>query len=891
MAKKPVETPLMKQYFEMKAKYPDAVLLFRVGDFYELFAEDAIKASKILGITLTKRANGAASYVELAGFPHHAVETYMPKLILAGQRVAICEQLEDPKKTKKIVKRGVTELITPGVALSDNVLKHSENNFLAAIHLPKNNQLGIAFLDISTGEFILAEGDSLYINKLLSSFKPKEVIYDKSKAKRCTDMLGDRFYSYPLSDWIFTDQAANERLLNHFGTKSLKGFGVEKLQNGVVAAGAILEYLKITKHTHIAHINTIKRLEENKYVWLDDFTIKNLELFHSFNPDGKALIDVLDQTATPMGARCLKRWLAMPLISEISIKKRHALVAFFIQNKTHEQELSAHINQIGDLERLASKIASTRINPRELLQLKNALDNIEPIKKMGHEAKNESFNELADQLNTCEVVRAKIAHTIHHEAPTALNKGKVIADGVSEELDQLREIAYSGKDYLTQMCQKLTEETGISSLKVGFNNVFGYYFEVRNVHKDKVPAEWVRKQTLTSAERYINQELKDYETKILGAEEQIASIEFELYSQVLHSLAEYIPTIQLNSNLVAQLDCLLSFALVAQENRYTQPEINDGFGLEIEAGRHPVIEQQLPVGESYISNDTALHPEKEQIIIITGPNMAGKSALLRQTALICIMAQIGSFAPVDKAKLGIVDRVFTRVGASDNISLGESTFMVEMNEAANILNNLTPRSLVLLDELGRGTSTYDGISIAWALTEYIHEHPAARAKTMFATHYHELNELEKRFARIKNYNVSVKEIGEGAQQEKKILFLRKLIPGGSNHSFGIHVAKIAGMPKSVINRAHEVLSDLERSKESESGNSQASPKNFEKKQQPKKEGQKEGYQVSLFEFNDPLLIDIKAQIEDLDLDNTTPVEALNKLSNIKSLLTGKKPRP
>lgn len=881
MAKKLAETPLMKQYIAMKEKYPDAMLLFRVGDFYELFNEDAVKASNILGITLTKRANGSASYVDLAGFPHHAVETYMPKLVLAGERVAICEQLEDPKKTKKIVKRGVTELITPGVALSDNVLKHTENNFLASVFIDKSI-FGVAFLDISTGEFLISEGSSQYINKLISNFKPKEIIYDKTKEKTYRLEFGDKHYSYPLNDWIFTEQASNERLLSHFGTKSLKGFGVEKLKSGIIAAGAVLEYLNITQHSQISHINSIKRIEENKYVWLDDFTIRNLELFGSFNQDGKSLIDILDRTASPMGARCLKRWLAMPLVSTIAIQKRHSVVEYLINNTEIKDNFYSYINQIGDLERLASKIASARINPREMLQLKNALDLIEPIKKLGTESNNESLQEIAEQLNFCEIARDKIGKTINADAPNALNKGKVIADGISEELDELRNIAFSGKDYLNQLCARETESSGISSLKIGFNNVFGYYFEVRNIHKDKVPETWIRKQTLTSAERYINEELKEYETKILGAEEKIASIEFQIYNKIIQSLLEYISTFQLNANLIAQLDCLISFTINAEENDYCKPKMDDSFVLDIKDGRHPVIEKQLPIGERYIANDVFLDPDKQQIIIITGPNMAGKSALLRQTALICLMAQIGSYVPASKAHLGIVDKVFTRVGASDNISLGESTFMVEMNEAANILNNITPRSLVLLDELGRGTSTYDGISIAWSLTEFIHEHSSARAKTMFATHYHELNELEKNMKRIKNYNVSVKEIGEEKGEEKKIIFLRKLVRGSSNHSFGIHVAKIAGMPKSVIKRANEILSELEQNNR-DGGASKDISRNLEKISE-----KREGFQVSLFEFNDPLLMDIKKQIEGLDVNNTTPVEALNKLAKIKSLLTGKK---
>lgn len=865
-SKKYVETPLMKQYYAIKDKHPDAVLLFRVGDFYETFGEDAVKAAEILGITLTKRANGAASFVELAGFPYHALDTYLPKLVRAGQRVAICEQLEDPKMTKKIVKRGITELVTPGVSINDNILEHRENNFLASVHFDKK-MAGVAFLDISTGEFLTAEGSFEYIDKLLNSFNPKEVLFQRGKGNDFIALFGGKFYTYTMDDWVYTEDAAMDRLLRHFETKSLKGFGVQDLNYGILASGAILHYLDLTQHHQIQHITSLSRIEEDKYVWLDRFTIRNLELFGAINEGAKTLTQVLDKTISPMGSRMLKRWIALPLKEISAINDRLSVVEYFSQREIEKEELGEHIRQIGDLERIISKVAVGRINPREVVQLRNALHAIQPIKQYTDSVDQEVINRMAEQLNPCLSIRERIEKEITNDPPVQINRGNVIQPGVSEELDDLRKIAYSGKDYLAQMQERESKRTGIPSLKIAFNNVFGYYIEVRNTHKDKVPADWIRKQTLVSAERYITEELKEYESKILGAEEKILALEARLFNELVVALSEYIQAIQLNAVVIAKLDCLLSFAISAVECNYHKPEMNDSNKIEIKEGRHPVIEQQLPIGESYISNDVILDQEDQQVIIITGPNMAGKSALLRQTALIVLMAQIGSFVPANAARIGYVDKIFTRVGASDNISLGESTFMVEMNEAASILNNLSDRSLILLDELGRGTSTYDGISIAWSIVEYIHEHPKAKAKTLFATHYHELNEMEKSFGRVKNYNVTVKEVGN------KVIFLRKLVRGGSNHSFGIHVAKMAGMPPSVVNRANEILGQLE---ETNRKDSLAKPLDGMGEH-------REGFQMSFFQLDDPVLKQIRDEIKNLDIDNLTPIEALNKLHGIKKL--------
>ena len=865
-SKKYVETPLMKQYYAIKDQHPDAVLLFRVGDFYETFGEDAIKAAEILGITLTKRANGAASFVELAGFPHHALDTYLPKLVRAGQRVAICEQLEDPKMTKKIVKRGITELVTPGVSINDNILEHRENNFLASVHFDKK-MAGVAFLDISTGEFLTAEGSFEYIDKLLNSFKPKEVLFQRGKGNDFIALFGGKFYTYTMEDWVYTEDAAVDRLLRHFETKSLKGFGVQELKYGVLAAGAILHYLDLTQHHHIQHITSLSRIEEDKYVWLDRFTIRNLELFGAINEGAKTLSQVLDKTISPMGSRMLKRWIALPLKEIAAINDRLSVVEYFTKKQTEKEELSEQIRQIGDLERIISKVAVGRINPREVVQLRHALRAIEPIKNYTTGVAQEVINRMGEQLNPCSSIRERMEREITNDPPVLINRGNVIQQGVSEELDELRKIAYSGKDYLAQMQERESKRTGIPSLKIAFNNVFGYYIEVRNTHKDKVPEDWVRKQTLVSAERYITEELKEYESKILGAEEKILALEARLFNELVVALSEYIQSIQLNAVVIARLDCLLSFATSALEFGYNKPEINDSTKIEIKDGRHPVIEQQLPIGEEYISNDVLLNQDDQQIIIITGPNMAGKSALLRQTALIVLMAQMGSFVPARKAGIGYVDKIFTRVGASDNISLGESTFMVEMNEAASILNNLSDRSLILLDELGRGTSTYDGISIAWSIVEYIHEQPKAKAKTLFATHYHELNEMEKSFGRVKNFNVTVKEVGN------KVIFLRKLVRGGSNHSFGIHVAKMAGMPPSVVKRADEILAQLE----------EANRKDGLAKPLDGMAEHREGFQMSFFQLDDPVLKQIRDEIKHLDIDNLTPIEALNKLNGIKKL--------
>ena len=867
--KKAVETPLMKQYYEIKEKHPDAILLFRVGDFYETFSDDAVTAAEILGITLTKRANGSASFVELAGFPHHALDTYLPKLVRAGQRVAVCEQLEDPKMTKKLVKRGITELVTPGVSINDNILNHKENNFLACVHLDKNSA-GVAFLDISTGEFLVAEGNFEYVDKLLNSFSPKEVLYDRNKKKRFEELFGTRFYNYPLEDWVFTADAAKDRLLTHFETTNLKGFGVQELPLGVIASGAILQYLELTHHKNIGHITSLARIEEDRYVWLDRFTIRNLELYGSMNEGGKTLASVLDRTICPMGARLLKRWIAFPLKDQRLIDDRLDAVECFFRQPELKNALDEEIARVGDLERIISKVAVGRVSPREVAQLKVALSATSPIKEFCAQSGNEVLKNIAEQLNPCETIRQRIETELVEDPPSQLNKGQVVKEGFNEELDDLRNIAYSGKDFLIQIQQRESERTGIPSLKIAYNNVFGYYIEVRNTHKDKVPAEWVRKQTLVSAERYITEELKKYEEKILGAEEKIQSLEAKLFNDLVVSLTEYISAIQLNCNQIAKLDCLLSFAKVAKENRYVRPAVNTSDIIDIKQGRHPVIEKQLPIDEEYVANDVLLDSDSQQVIIITGPNMAGKSALLRQTALIVLMSQIGCFVPAESASIGVVDKIFTRVGASDNISQGESTFMVEMNEAASILNNISHRSLILFDELGRGTSTYDGISIAWAIVEYIHEKMGMQAKTLFATHYHELNEMEKHFNRVKNYNVSVKEI------DNKVIFLRKLKRGGSEHSFGIHVARMAGMPKSVVSRANEILGDLETDNRKEGIS------------KPVKDiaQNREGYQMSFFQLDDPVLTQIRDEIKLTDINNLTPVEALNKLNEIKKLIGG-----
>ncbi len=858
----------MKQYLDIKSKHPDAILLFRVGDFYETFSEDAIKTSEILGITLTRRANGAASYVELAGFPYHALDTYLPKLVRAGQRVAICEQLEDPKMTKKIVKRGVTEMVTPGVTINDNVLEHKENNYLACVNISKKDA-GIAFLDLSTGEFYTAQGSFDYIDKLLVSFKPKEVLVERSKQERFKELFGSKFYVYPLEDWMFSEDTAIERLLKQFDTKSLKGFGVENLQTGNVSAGAILQYLDLTHHTENKHITKLNRIEKELHVWLDKFTIRNLELLSPVHYGGKALIDVIDRTWSPMGARLMKRWLSLPLKNIQPINDRLNMVEFFVQNQETKSAIEKQIKQIGDLERLISKVALLRVNPREVKQLKNAFNAIIPIKEYCLAADEPNLRKLAEQLNPCLTIKERIEREIMEEPPVQVQKGSVIKEGVSQELDDLRNIAFSGKDFLKKIQEREVLRTGIATLKIGYNNVFGYYFEVRNTHKDKVPQEWVRKQTLVSAERYISEELKEYESKILGAEEKILALETKLFNDLVLALNDFISSIQLNASIIAQIDCIMSFATVALENNYTKPEVNDSKVIDIKQGRHPVIEKQLPDGEPYIANDVVLDDKEQQIIIITGPNMAGKSALLRQTALIVLLAQIGSFVPAESAKIGYVDKIFTRVGASDNISLGESTFMVEMNEAASILNNLSDRSLILFDELGRGTSTYDGISIAWAIVEYIHEHPEAKAKTLFATHYHELNEMEKTFSGIVNYNVSVKELGN------RIIFLRKLVKGGSEHSFGIHVARMAGMPLSVVKRSEKILEQLEAARDN---NNTMPAKPVDKIAQ-----EREGYQLSIFQLDDPVLKQIRDEIKNLNINNLTPVEALNKLNEIQKI--------
>ncbi|KAF0239099.1 MAG: DNA mismatch repair protein [Prolixibacteraceae bacterium] len=864
--RKYVETPLMKQYYAIKEKHPDAVLLFRVGDFYETFGEDAVKTAGILGITLTRRANGAASYVELAGFPYHALDTYLPKLVRAGQRVAICEQLEDPKLTKTIVKRGITELVTPGVSINDNILENRENNFLASVHFDKK-MAGVAFLDISTGEFLTAQGKFEYIDKLLSSFQPKEVLFQRGRGSEFSEIFGPKYYTFNLEDWVYTDDAATDRLKRHFETSSLKGFGVQGMQLAIIAAGAILHYLDITQHNRLSHINNLSRIEEDHYVWLDRFTIRNLELFSPIQENGKSLIDVVDKTISPMGSRLLKRWMALPLKDIEPINRRLDVVELFLKNPEIKEITDEYLRQIGDLERLVSKVAVGRINPREVEQVKHALNAIIPIKQACAAVENVALNRFSEQLNPCDLIREKIQKEIISDPPTAINKGRVIASGISQELDDLREIAYSGKDFLAKIQKRESDKCGIPSLKISFNNVFGYYIEVRNTHKDKVPPGWIRKQTLVGAERYITEELKEYETKILGAEEKIQTLETRIFTDLVFALSEYISAIQLNSNILAQIDCLLSFSKCAATYGYFRPQINDSATIDIKSGRHPVIEHQLPIGESYISNDVLLDQEEQQIIIITGPNMAGKSALLRQTALIVLLAQMGSFVPAEKAEIGFVDKIFTRVGASDNISLGESTFMVEMNEAASILNNVSDRSLILFDELGRGTSTYDGISIAWSVVEHLHEHPRAKAKTLFATHYHELNEMEGAFPRVRNFNVSIKEVGN------KVIFLRKLVRGGSNHSFGIHVAGMAGMPKSVIKRAEQILVKLEAGREK---GSLAKPLGEIREK-------REGMQLSFFQLDDPVLKQIRDEIAGLDINNLTPIEALNKLNEIRKL--------
>ncbi len=880
MAKKVVETPLMKQYFEMKQKHPDAVLLFRVGDFYETFSEDAITASEILGITLTRRANGQASSVELAGFPHHALDTYLPKLVRAGKRVAICEQLEDPKLTKKLVKRGITELVTPGVSLGDNILENRRNNFLAAIHI-NGRQWGVGFLDISTGEFLTSEGPVEYVEKLLAKFQPKEVLLERGNRREFTEAISTNYLCFELDDWIFNEPTARERLMKQFQTGSLKGFGVDRMTDAIIASGAILHYLDITQHTRIGHIAALSRIDEDHYVRLDNFTIRNLELVDAMAPDGKSLLDVLDRTITPMGARMLRRWILFPLKDVAKINSRLDVVEYFMRDRQMREQLQDDLGGIGDLERLIGKVAVGRVNPRELSQLGAALTLIEPLRSMLMGCDDATLRAIGEQLNPCQGIRDRIAREIIANPPAALNRGEVIASGVDAELDELRRIAFSGKDYLIQLQQRESAATGIGSLKIGYNNVFGYYIEVTNTHRDKVPAEWIRKQTLVNAERYITPELKEYEEKILGAQDKIAVIEARLYNDLVAALSQYIQAIQLDASLIARLDCLLSLSRVAMANKYARPAVDDSLELSITEGRHPVIERELPIGEPYIANTVSLSNSSQQIMMITGPNMSGKSALLRQTALTVLMAQIGSFVAADAARIGIVDKIFTRVGASDNISHGESTFMVEMNEAASILNNLSPRSLVLFDELGRGTSTYDGISIAWAIVEHIHNHPTAAAKTLFATHYHELNEMERTFERVVNYNVSVKEI------DGKVVFLRKLAKGGSEHSFGIHVAKLAGMPQSIVKRATQVLKDLERAYRAEaspaadgsSGDAPARP-SISASSAP-------GMQLSFFQLDDPVLTQIRNEILSVDINNLTPMAALNKLNDIKSILTGK----
>lgn len=876
-------TPMMKQFFSMKRQHPDALLLFRCGDFYETYGDDAIEGSRILGITLTKRNNGGNSgETAMAGFPHHALDTYLPKLIRAGKRVAICDQLEDPKKkreelkgkkglsaTDKMVKRGITELVTPGVAMGDNVLNYKENNFLAAVHFGKA-ACGVSFLDISTGEFLTGEGTYDYVEKLLGSFAPKEVLYDRNDKRDFDTHFGTKYCVFELEDWVFTEQSARQRLLKHFGTKSLKGFGVEHMKSGIVASGAILQYLEITQHTNIGHITSLARIEEERYVRLDKFTIHSLELIDTMQEGGRSLLNVIDKTITPMGGRMLRRWMVFPLKDVTPIQQRLDVVDYFFKDPDFRQLVGEQFQRIGDLERIISKVAVGRVSPREVVQLKNALQALQPVKAACMKASNESLRRIGEQLQLCETIRDRIEHEIQPDPPLLVNKGGVIADGYDTELDELRQISRNGKDYLIQIQEREVERTGIASLKVGYNNVFGYYLEVRNMYKDKVPENWVRKQTLAQAERYITEELKAYEEKILGADERIMMLEDKLFRELIVDMQPYIPQIQLDANLIAHLDCLLGFAQVAEENRYVRPQVDASDVLDIKQGRHPVIEMQLPLGETYVPNDIYLDTEKQQVMMITGPNMAGKSALLRQTALIVLLAQVGCFVPAESAKIGLVDKIFTRVGASDNISLGESTFMVEMTEAADILNNVTNRSLVLFDELGRGTSTYDGISIAWAIVEYLHEHPKSQARTLFATHYHELNEMEKHFPRIHNYNVSVKEA------DGKVIFMRKLERGGSEHSFGIHVAEIAGMPRSIVKRSNEILRQLE------SDNSQVG--SVGKPNVKRLEENREGMQLSFFQLDDPVLCQVRDEILGLDINNLTPMEALNKLSEIKKII-------
>ena len=866
-------TPMMQQFFSFKDKYPDALLLFRCGDFYETYCEDAVTASKILGITLTRRNNGGSVAVtEMAGFPYHALDTYLPKLIRAGRRVAICDQLEDPKLTKKLVKRGITELVTPGVAMSDNVLNYKENNFLAAVHFGKGG-CGVAFLDISTGEFLTGEGTYDYVEKLLGSFQPKEVLYNRERKHDFERYFGSRYITYEMDDWVFTEQSGRQKLLKHFGTKSLKGFGVEHLKSGIIASGSILYYLEMTQHTQIGHITSLARIEEERYVRLDKFTIRSLELIAPMQEGGTSLLDVIDHTITPMGGRLLRRWMVFPLKDKRPIDERLDIVEYFFKHPDFRQCLDEQFHRIGDLERIISKVATGRVSPREVVQLKIALLALQPVKEACLQADNEALRRVGEQLCLCEELRDRIEKEIQKDPPQLLSKGDVIADGYSPELDELRHISRSGKDYLLELQQRESEQTGIASLKVGYNNVFGYYLEVRNTYKDKVPQEWVRKQTLAQAECYITQELKEYEEKIMGADEKIQSLEERLFMELVVAMQKFIPQIQINANVIARLDCLLSFAEVAEQHRYIRPQIEESDELDIRQGRHAVIETQLPVGERYVPNDIFLDNEKQQIIIITGPNMAGKSALLRQTALIVLLAQVGCFVPAERAKIGLVDKIFTRVGASDNISLGESTFMVEMTEASNILNSVSPHSLVLFDELGRGTSTYDGISIAWAIVEYLHEQPKARARTLFATHYHELNEMEKNFSRVKNYNVSVKEV------DGKVIFMRKLERGGSEHSFGIHVAEIAGMPRSIVKRANVILKQLEADNAQVGAVGKPSAKALEQS--------REGMQLSFFQLDDPVLCQIRDEILGLDINNLTPVEALNKLNDIKRIVKGR----
>ena len=878
-------TPMMKQFFSMKAQHPGALMLFRCGDFYETYGEDAVESAKILGITLTRRNNGGnCDSIEMAGFPYHALDTYLPKLIRAGKRVAICDQLEDPKKKReaikgkkglsamdKMVKRGITELVTPGVALSDNVLNYKENNFLAAVHFGKG-ACGVSFLDISTGEFLTGEGTFDYIEKLLGNFQPKEVLFDRAKKQDFERYFGTRLCTFEMDDWVFTDQTARQKLLKHFGTKNLKGFGVDHLHNGVVAAGAILQYLEITQHTHINHITSLARIEEDKYVRMDRFTIRSLELIAPMNEDGASLLDVIDNTVTPMGGRMLRRWMVFPLKDAKPINERLDVVDYLFREPDFRECIDEQFHRIGDLERIISKVAVGRVSPREVVQLKNALMAIQPVKTACLYAKSETLKRIGEQLNLCESLRDRIEKEIQPDPPQLAAKGNVIAPGYNRQLDELRSIRDNGKQYLLEIQEKEAEQTGITSLKIGFNNVFGYYLEVRNTFKDKVPEDWIRKQTLAQAERYITPELKEYEEKILGADEKILAMEGQLFMELIQDMQEFIPQIQINANLIAHLDCLLSFMKVSQQQRYVRPVVDGSEVLDIKQGRHPVIETQLPIGEQYVPNDVLLDTEHQQIMMITGPNMAGKSALLRQTALIVLLAQIGCFVPAERARIGMVDKIFTRVGASDNISLGESTFMVEMTEASNILNNVTPRSLVLFDELGRGTSTYDGISIAWAIVEYLHEHPRAQARTLFATHYHELNEMEKNFPRIRNFNVSVKEV------DGKIIFLRKLEPGGSEHSFGIHVAEIAGMPRSIVKRANVILKELETDNAQVGGVGKAAVERLDQS--------REGVQLSFFQLDDPVLTQIRDEILGLDVNNLTPVEALNKLNDIKKILKG-----